>query len=173
MQILVNAMVTDTMWLEVVSQHHAHLSGPAALADWSAVPRITKILQVVDRYTAAMSPRKSRISRTARDSALSVVVKAGASNHDEVGSAMIQLLGIYPPGTYVQLANGETAVVISRGIKPVEPFVASIFNRDNQPIVLPRRSSTTSKETAVKSSLIASEVKINIKIGNLLSLIPS
>jgi HD-GYP domain-containing protein (c-di-GMP phosphodiesterase class II) len=146
MQILANAMVTDTMWLEVVSQHHAHLSGPDALANWSQVPRITKILQVVDRYTAAMSPRKSRISRTARDSALSVVVKAGASNHDEVGSAMVQLLGIYPPGTYVQLANGETAVVVSRGIKPVEPFVASVFNRDKQPIVLPRRSSTPAKK---------------------------
>jgi HD-GYP domain-containing protein (c-di-GMP phosphodiesterase class II) len=173
MQILTNAMVTDTMWLEVVSQHHAHLSGPQALANWSQVPRITKILQVIDRYTAAMSPRKSRISRTARDSALSVVVKAGASNHDEVGSAMIQLLGVYPPGTYVELANGEIAVVVGRGIKPVEPFVASVFNRDKQPIVLPRRSSTSSRETAVKSSLIASDVKINVKIDHLLRLIPS
>lgn len=172
MQILANAMVTDTMWLEVVSQHHAQLSGPEALADWSQVPRITKILQVVDRYTAAISPRKSRISRTARDSALSVIVKTGVSTHDEVGSAMILLLGIYPPGTYVQLVNGETAVVISRGIKPTEPFVASVFNRDNQPIVLPRRSSTTSKETAVKLSLIASEVKINVKFDYLLRLIP-
>lgn len=172
MQILANAMVTDTMWLDVVAQHHAHLSGPEALANWSPVDRNTKILQVVDRYTAAMSPRKSRVSRTARDSALSAVVKAGAANHDEVGSAMVQLLGIYPPGTYVQLANGETAVVLSRGIKPVEPFVASVFNRDKQPIVLPRRSSTASKETAVKSSLIASDVKINVKIGHLLRLIP-
>jgi hypothetical protein len=85
---------------------------------------------------------------------------------------MVQLLGIYPPGTYVQLANGETAVVLSRGIKPVEPFVASVFNRDKQPIVLPRRSSTNTKETAVKSSLIASDVKINVKIGHLLRLIP-
>jgi HD-GYP domain-containing protein (c-di-GMP phosphodiesterase class II) len=159
MQILANAMVTDTMWLDVVAQHHAHLSGPEALANWSPVDRNTKILQVVDRYTAAMSPRKSR-------------VKAGAANHDEVGSAMVQLLGIYPPGTYVQLANGETAVVLSRGIKPVEPFVASVFNRDKQPIVLPRRSSTNTKETAVKSSLIASDVKINVKIGHLLRLIP-
>ena len=173
MQILANAMVTDTMWLEVVSQHHAHLSGPQDFANWAQVPRITKILQVDDRYTAAMSPRKSRISRTARDSALSVIVKAGASNHDEVGSAMIQILGIYPPGTYVQLANGETAVVISRGIKPAEPFVASVFNRDKQLIVLPRRISTNSKETAITSSLIASEVKFNVKIGQLLRLIPS
>ncbi|NVO07299.1 MAG: hypothetical protein HXX19_15895 [Rhodoferax sp.] len=133
---------------------------------------MTKIFQVVDRYTAAMSPRKSRISRTARDSALSVVVKAGASKHDEVGSAMLQLLGIYPPGTYVRLANGETAVVISRGLKPTEPFVASVFNRDNQPIVLPRRSSTGVKDLAVTSSLVASDVKINVKIAHLLRLIP-
>jgi hypothetical protein len=37
---------------------------------------------------------------------------------------------------------------------------------------LPRRSSTNTKETAVKSSLIASDVKINVKIGHLLRLIP-
>ena len=172
MQLLANAMVTDIMWLEVVSLHHAPLSGPDALADWSPVQRITKILQVVDRYTAAMSPRKSRISRTSRDSALSVVVKTGIAKHDEVGSALIQILGVYPPGTYVKLANGETAVVISRGDKPGEPWVASVFNRSNQAVVLPRRGSTTSKDTAVKTSLVASEVKINVKIGHLLRLIP-
>jgi HD-GYP domain-containing protein (c-di-GMP phosphodiesterase class II) len=171
-QLLSNALVSDSMWLEVVSMHHAPLSGPEGLVDWSPVPRMTKILQVVDRYTAAMSPRKSRLSRTARDSALSVVVKTGAAKHDEVGSALIQLLGVYPPGTYVKLAGGETAVVISRGFKPVEPVVASVFNRDNQPIVLPRRSNTTSKESAVVSSLVASEVRINVKIAHLLRLIP-
>lgn len=170
-QLLANAQVSDRLWLEAVSMHHAPLSGPEALAQWAPGTRMTKILQVVDRYTAALSPRKSRVSRTARDSALSVVVKAGAAKHDEVGSALVQLLGVYPPGTYVKLSNGETAVVLSRGNKPVEPVVASVFNRDNQPIVLPRRSSTNGKDAAVQSSLVASDVKINVKITHLLRLI--
>ncbi|NVO07081.1 MAG: hypothetical protein HXX19_14705, partial [Rhodoferax sp.] len=54
MQMLTDALVTDPVWLELVSQHHAHLSGPEALASWAPLPRMTKILQVVDRYTAAM-----------------------------------------------------------------------------------------------------------------------
>jgi hypothetical protein len=171
-QLLANAKVTDLMWLELVLLHHAPLSGTGALADWSPVQRLTKILQMVDRYTAAMSPRRSRISRTARDSALSVVVQTGIAKHDEVGSALIQILGVYPPGTYVKLATGETAVVICRGLKPGEPLVASVFNRENQPIIFPRRYNTTDKDAAIQSSLVASEVKINLKIDPLLRLIP-
>jgi len=97
--------------------------------------------------------------------------------HSLLCAALVHMLArifkLYPPGTYVQLANGETAVVICRGIKPAEPFVASVFNRDKQLIVLPRRISTTSKETAITSSLVASEVKFNVKIAQLLRLIPS
>jgi HD-GYP domain-containing protein (c-di-GMP phosphodiesterase class II) len=171
-QFLENAMVADSMWLEVVSLHHAPLSGPDALADWSPVQRMTRILQTVDRYTAAMSPRMSRISRTARDSALGAVVQTGVVKHDEVGSALVRILGIYPPGTYVKLVNGETAVVISRGIKPGEPLVASVINRNNQPITGPRRCDTASKDTTIESSLVASQVRINLKIAPLLRLIP-
>jgi HD-GYP domain-containing protein (c-di-GMP phosphodiesterase class II) len=171
-QCLAEALVTDSMWLEVVSLHHAPLSGPPILSDWTPVQRMTRILQTVDRYTAAMSPRGSRISRTARDSALSVVVQTGVAAHDEVGSALVRTLGVYPPGTYVKLANGEIAVVICRGVKPAEPLVASVMNRSNQPITGYRRCSTASKDTMIQSSLVASAVKINLKTAPLLRLIP-
>ena len=170
--LLEGALVTDSIWLEVVLLHHTPVSGPPALADWSPVPRMVKILQTVDRYTAAMSPRGSRIGRTARDSALSVVMQTGVTTQDEVGSALVRMLGVYPPGTYVQLVNGETAVVISRGVKPAEPLVASVMNRNNQPITGLRRRSTASKDTAIQSSLVASTVKINLKTAPLLRLIP-
>lgn len=171
-QSLADAMVKDSIWLEVVSLHHEPLSGPPALADWTPVQRLTKILQTVDRYTAAMSPRGSRISRTARDSALSVVVQAGSTAHDEVGSALVRTLGVYPPGTYVKLANGDIAVVLCRGVKPAEPLVASVINGRNQPITGVRRCNTADKDTSIQSSLLASAVKINLKTAPLLRLIP-
>jgi HD-GYP domain-containing protein (c-di-GMP phosphodiesterase class II) len=171
-QYLADAMVKDSMWLDVVSLHHESLSGPPALADWTPVQRMAKILQTVDRYTAAMSPRGSRIGRTARDSALSVVVQAGIATHDEVGSALVRTLGVYPPGTYVKLTNGEIAVVICRGDKPAEPLVASVINRSNQPITGVRRCNTAHKDSSIESSLVASAVKINLKTAPLLRLIP-
>jgi HD-GYP domain-containing protein (c-di-GMP phosphodiesterase class II) len=172
-QALIDAGVTDTMWLEIVAQHHAPLEGPEALVDWAPVQRATKILQMVDRYTAAMSPRKSRTGRTARDSARSVIVQAGAAKHDEVGTALIGMLGVCPPGTYVKLANGETAVVMRRGVKPGEPWVATVLNRNNVPIAIPRLHDTSREGLAIQSALIASTVRVNLRMDMMLRLIPT
>lgn len=169
-QALLNAKVADMAWLDVVELHHASLDGPTALADRSPVQRMAKILQTVDRYTAAMSPRKSRTGRTARDSALSMVVKAGSINHDEVVTALVRVLGVSPPGTYVKLVNGETAVVIRRGAKPGEPVVASVLNRNGEPIAEPRLHDTSREKLAIQATLLASTVRVNLKLESMLRL---
>jgi hypothetical protein len=171
-QILQAAKVTDALWLDVVELHHAPLQGPEALADWEPLQRMVKILQTVDRYTAAMSPRKSRTGRTARDSVLSVVMTPGAVKHDEVGTALVRILGVSPPGTYVKLVTGETAVVLRRGVKPGEPLVAAVLNRNDEPIAEPRVHDTSREKLAIKHTLVASEVRVSLKLEAMLRLIP-
>jgi hypothetical protein len=170
-QALREAGVTDPVWLDMVALHHSPLTGPEALADWAPVPRMTKILQTVDRYTAAMSPRKSRVGRTARDSVRSVVLQTGSARHDEVGTALVRILGLSPPGTYVKLANGETAVVIRRGLKPGEPLVASVLNRHDDPIGEPRLHDTAREGWAIQSTLSAASVRIHLNMEAMLRLI--
>jgi HD-GYP domain-containing protein (c-di-GMP phosphodiesterase class II) len=171
-QILTQCGVTDALWLQVVEQHHTPQTGPENLQDWSAVQRMTRILQTVDRYTAAMSPRKSRAGRTARDSVRSVVLSVGEAKHDEVGTALVGLLGLSPAGTYVTLANGETAVVVRRGLKPGGPWVASVLNRLGQPIAEPPLRDTSKAEFLVQSTLTATSVKVNLNLELMLKLIP-
>ncbi|MFZ4624842.1 MAG: HD-GYP domain-containing protein [Rhodoferax sp.] len=171
-KLLEQAGVTDQTWLAVVAQHHAPISGPAGLLTWPAAKRMTKILQTVDRYTAAMSPRKSRSGRTARDSVRAVVVQVGDTKHDEVGTALMRVLGLCPPGTFVKLANGETAVVMRRGIKPAEPWVASVLNRSDEPIAEPHLRDTSRAGYAISSTLIASTVRVNLNTELMLRLIP-
>ncbi|MDD2882554.1 MAG: phosphodiesterase [Rhodoferax sp.] len=171
-QLLVQSGVTDELWLQVVEQHHAALSGPEKLVDWPVAQRMTRILQIVDRYTAAMSPRKSRAGRNARDSVRSVVLPVGETKHDEVGTALVRLLGVSPPGTFVTLANGETAVVVRRGIKPGEPWVASVINRSGQPIAEPRLRDTAKPDFAVESTLAPTSVKLSLNMELMLKLMP-
>ena len=171
-KILVDAGVTDAGWLDIVALHHSPLVGPEALSDWPPVQRMTKILQTVDRYTAAMSPRKSRSGRTARDSVVSVVVQAGTAKHDEVGTALVRILGVSPPGTFVKLINGETAVVLRRGIKPGEPYVASVLNRNDEPIAEPRLRDTSRENLSIQSTLTATTVRVNLKLDVMLGMIP-
>ena len=163
--------VTDPLWLYVVANHHAPLEGPEALAAWETPQKLAKILQTVDRYTAAMSPRKSRSGRTARDSVKTVVVQAGSTKHDEVGTALVRILGLCPPGTYVKLVNGETAVVMRRGVKPAEPLVAAVLNRNDEPIAEPRLRDT-SREVAIQATLAATSVRVNLKLDVMLRMMP-
>jgi len=171
-KMLEQAGVTDATWLMVVAMHHAAITGPDDVTSWPAVKRMAKILQTVDRYSAAMSPRKSRAGRTARDSVRAVVVQAGDARHDEVGTALVKVLGLSPPGTFVKLANGETAVVMRRGVKPAEPWVASVLNRNDEPIAEPRLRDTAKPDFAVQSTLTATTVRVNLNIELMLKLIP-
>lgn len=163
--------ITDPVWLEVVAMHHAPLNPKVALKDRSTVAALVHILQTVDRYTAAMSPRKSRAGRSARDSVRSVIVQTGIEKHDEVGMALMQLLGLSPAGTYVKLANGETAVVLRRGLKPNEPYVASVLNRDGDVIAEPRLNNTAREGFQVSVTMPAASVRLRLNIETMLRLL--
>jgi len=173
-QMLEEAGVADRDWLVMVALHHTAL-GPSAsetLADWPVEKRMVKILQTVDRYTAAMSPRKSRSGQNARDSVRTVVMPAGATQHDYVGKALMRVFGLCPPGTFVKLANGETAVVMRRGAKPAEPWVASVLNRLDQPVAEPSLRDTSRDMFAVQATLVATSVRVNLNMEALLRLMP-
>ncbi len=171
-QFLSGAGVADALWLELVEKHHEPVSGPDLLGDWPLTTRLIKILQTVDRYTAAMSPRKSRVGRTAKASVQSVVVQVSGPKLDQVGTALVRILGVSPPGTYVKLANGEVAVVMRRGTKPTEPIVASVINRTDDPIAEPRLHDTSKPAFAVEATLVASSIRLNLNMEAMLKLIP-
>jgi len=169
---LEKAGVTDRLWLQVVQAHHANLPACESMATYPMGPKVTRILQTVDRYTASLSPRKSRSGRTARDSVRSVVVSASDAKHDEVGTALVRLLGLSPPGTFVGLANGETAVVVRKGLRPADSWVATVLNRDGQLIAEPRLRDTSREGMGIQSTLVATSVKVNLNLELMLRMIP-
>jgi HD-GYP domain-containing protein (c-di-GMP phosphodiesterase class II) len=171
-QMLQEAGVSDAVWLDVVERHHMTLEAGIPMEKATPLHKMVKILQTVDRYTAAISPRKSRAGRNARESVRSVVVQSGQASHDEVGTSLVRLLGVCPPGTYVTLANGETAVVLKRGAKPGEPFVATLLNRNGEPIAQPRVCDTSRETLAVQSTLAGTSVRVNLNSGLMMRLIP-
>lgn len=171
-QMLEAAGVTDPLWLAIVAAHHARLDVGDNILSWPVHVRLTYILQTLDRYTAAMAPRKSRAGRTARDTVRTIVVQPGGSKPDEAGSALVRLLGLCPPGTYVKLAAGETAVVLRRGIKPGEPVVATVLNRNDEPIALPRLQDTSRPGLQIQATLSATAIRVNLNLETMLKLIP-
>ncbi|MCM2347097.1 MAG: phosphodiesterase [Acidovorax soli] len=126
--LLERLFITDDLWLDVVGQHHASMSGHLPLADQEPQDRLTRILGTIDRYAAMISPRKSRAGRSATDS-VRAIVGHEVDQHDEVGYALVRSVGLCPPGTFVRLDNGDTAIVLRRGEKANQPLVASLLDR--------------------------------------------
>lgn len=156
--ILNNMGVADELWLETLSLHHDESTGKGEFLDVAPVRRLARILRVVDRYAAMISPRKSREGRSATDSARSVITNS-AEEQDEVGHALVRAVGLCPPGTYVRLDNRQVAVVLRRSNKPNLPFVAIVIDEAGALMNPPRLHRTTNGSPGIKAALAASAVR--------------
>lgn len=126
--LLVNAGVTDSTWLEVVRSHHERIDGsgyPRGLAgDAVSVP--ARIMAIADIYTAMVRPRAYRDAILARDVLRDLFLARGHTIDDRLVQVFIKEVGLLPVGGLVRLDNGEIAVVHSGGDDPVRPRVFAL-----------------------------------------------
>ncbi len=155
---LANMGVMDELWLDTIRYHHDESTDKGALQEIEPVKRLARILRVVDRYAAMISPRQSREGRSTTDSARSIIGNT-AERHDEVGHALVRAVGMCPPGTYVRLDNNERAVVMRRSAKPNLPHVAIVMNAAGGLLNPPRLHRTANGSPSIKSALAASAIR--------------
>lgn len=149
----------DARWLEIVEQHH----------DGDSQDLAVRLLQRMDRYTALISPRETRPGRNVTDSARALLVRPG-SQLDDIGRALLQTLGICPPGTYVRLADGQVAVVLRRSGRPGEPWVSAVLDADDHPVLEPALIDTGDESTAIEAALQTTTVRVRLHHPRLLQL---
>lgn len=165
-QVLERLMVRDTLWLETVQHHHVVLP-PAPLAQLQPLARLVRILGTVDRYAALISPRKTRSGRSAAESLQ--ILQQGQQYADEVKQALIDVVGLYPPGTYVQLDNGEVAVVLRRGKTADEPQIASVIDRDGSSLYPPIWH-LDGRRPVIQSALARSSLTLDLDLRSMAQL---
>ncbi len=122
--------VNDDKWLDMVYSHHEcadgsgypqKLSGNDLLLD-------SQIIALCDRYAAMISSRSYRKALQAKYALRELFVDKRCLVHEKLVLTFIKELGVYPPGSFVKLENGETAVVTNRGEKETWPIVHSILS---------------------------------------------
>lgn len=101
--------------VDVAFGHHEHLDGsgyPRGLTR-PQLNRNVRIVAVVEKYDAIVSPRPHRPAFTHLD-ALNMLHGMVKKNHLEgkMVNAFIAYMGIYPPGSIVELSTGEKAIVL-------------------------------------------------------------
>ncbi|WP_237219110.1 HD-GYP domain-containing protein [Rhodoferax aquaticus] len=155
---LTNLGVSDDSWLDIVSAHHTDAIDKLDPRSAPPAAKLTRILKLVDRYAAMISPRASRAGRSATESVRSIL-GSGAAKAEDIGHAMVRAIGLCPPGTYVRLENNEIAVVVRRSTDPKHPYVAIVSNARGEPLREPRLHNTAQYKPRIKLALAASSVR--------------
>lgn len=153
--------VRDDLWLDVVAAHHSSPPEHATLTSLPTETRLAHILSTIDRYAAMISPRKSRSGRTASDSVREIVAHT-AQQEDDVVVALMRTVGLCPPGTFVRLSNGDTAVVLRRSERVNFPLVASVADAEGEPLDTPTLYHTVRGQPQVQAALARSAVTTEI-----------
>lgn len=140
--------VLDKLWLEVVLQHHEKQDGTGYPRKMSREDFITeaRILAIADRYHAMVSPRNYRDGLSPTEALKRIFQDRGKEVDEKLSAMLIKEMGIYPPGSYVQLANQEVAIVARRGEDRMKPQVKSIVAPDGRHYANPRSRDTSDKK---------------------------
>ncbi|MGB3881326.1 MAG: HD domain-containing phosphohydrolase [Diaphorobacter nitroreducens] len=162
LDMLEDLQVTNDLWLEIVATHHVPSSDAAVpLASLPVRERLTRILSTIDRYAALISPRKSRAGRSATDS-VRAIVGQDSDVRDEASLMLVRTVGLCPPGTFVRLDNGETAVVLRRSERANFPLVASVLDAKGEPLASPALYHTVRGQPRIQSALARSAVTVEL-----------
>ncbi|PIZ22036.1 MAG: phosphodiesterase [Comamonadaceae bacterium CG_4_9_14_0_8_um_filter_57_21] len=119
--------IHNELWLDTVILHHHEAWPQADLQSLMPAQRLAHVLHVVDRYSAMISPRQSREGRSAAESANSIL-HGNNTQDNPVGHALLHIVGLCPPGTFVQLSSDEVAVVLRRSAHPNQPDVVIVLD---------------------------------------------
>lgn len=154
--------VGDKLWLHLVAEHHG------ASSEAGAPDAALSLLRLADVYVARMTPRASRPALLSPQAARGVYLN-DKGEPTSLGAVFIRTLGIYPPGSFVRLANDEVAVVVKRGRRANTPLVFSIVGRQGMPLGEPAPRDTMERAYEVKASVPADEVRVVLNPARLLS----
>lgn len=163
--------VEDADWLDVVRWHHKPLASGAQ----AETVLLRRILHLADSFVAKAAARKTRAALAPVKAVKSMVLGAEKDGLG-IASAMAQSMGFYPPGSYVRLLNGETAVSVQRGERANTPWVVGIL--DDKGIALGNYVTRDTRQTpySIQNPVGFESIKVRVsldKVRKLRSVLPS
>lgn len=118
----------DADVLHVVRHHHERMDGKGYPDQLPAeqLPLLTRISAVCDVYDAITSNRPYKAGWDPAES-LRHMAKGEGHFDVEILKSLVRVLGIFPVGSLLRLQSGFLAVVIERGVHPLQPPLVRVF----------------------------------------------
>jgi putative nucleotidyltransferase with HDIG domain len=101
--------------IAIIEQHHEHLDGsgyPQRLRG-GAISKLARIVAVTNTYDDLCNPNDPTQATSPRDAMAHLFRNFTAAFDADIVKSFIKAMGVYPPGTVVQLTDDNTGMVIS------------------------------------------------------------
>jgi HD-GYP domain-containing protein (c-di-GMP phosphodiesterase class II) len=146
--------VTDREWLRAVLEHHETQEGTGYPRHVKNPSLLAVLIHTCDVYASLISGRTYRKPLLASDAAKKLYLDMAHGKDNPFAGLLIKEVGMYPPGTFLRLANGEVGVVKARNPEHANaPVVAVLINtkglRQAEPVLRQTASDADFKVAAV------------------------
>ena len=165
--ILTGLGVSDAIWLRAVQEHHETPLGNGYPNGIKDVGEEATLLRTTDVFSAKVSPRKNRKQMNGAQASRVLFTDPGMTIANPFIAVLIKEIGIYPPGSLVKLANGETGIVFKRSSNAHTPVVLSLTNSKGTPELKPIRRDTSRQEFKILSVIPRDSLKLRINPASL------
>lgn len=123
--------------IDVALSHHERIDGkgyPRQLSG-NSISRFSKIIAIVDAYDAMTADRCYQTARTSTE-AIKIIYKDRGTHFDEqLALKFLQMVGLYPAGSIVELYSGEVGMVIESNPRYRHlPRIVMLRDKDKQPL---------------------------------------
>jgi HD-GYP domain-containing protein (c-di-GMP phosphodiesterase class II) len=105
--------------VDVAYSHHERIDGkgyPRGL-DGSQLSEYTKIVSLADSFDAMTANRVYSKAMTSSAAVKEIYASRGTQFDENLALQFIKVIGLYPPGTVVELSNGFLGIVLERSQK--------------------------------------------------------
>lgn len=121
--------------IDAAHYHHERIDGKGYPQQLNAayLHKFVRMISIVDAYDAITSSRAYKEGSPAFD-ALKILFSERDMHFDsELTEAFIRMVGIYPPGTLVEMTNGEIGIVVSANPNAkLRPKVELVLTQDKK-----------------------------------------
>lgn len=125
-------LMLDDEVLRVIHEHHEHCDGtgyPRQLSE-AAIGRLSRVVCITNHFDGLCNPRDPRAGLSPHE-ALKQMFALHRSRFDDVMlKAFIRCMGVYPPGSLVQLEDDRYGLVL--GMHPSQPLKPTLILYDSQ-----------------------------------------
>lgn len=134
-EMLRNVGVTNEAWLSYVLHHHENEDGSGYPhgKKGEEIPVFAKLIGLADRYTARVTSKDYRNPALAGHALKSIFLSKNKEIDPALAPYFIKEIGLYPPGSFVQLKSYEVGVVVKRGANPNHPYVMCVLTASGMP----------------------------------------